>query len=120
MQRATSCTSCKYPGVRLSREYQECSGINLDVSSVGTASISVVIVLIYLIGVFYIDKGDGSIDINISMSLFAYTALPAIDTVTDLQYLISNEFASVTLFSSAMIFYFAPMFVFFLHPYIVF
>ena len=84
-------------------------------------SLSLSIVLIgsamYLVGVLYLRDKDGNFDLHASSGLFVYTVIPALDTITDLQYVLTATFASKEIFIAIMTFYFVPMMFFFYHLY---
>ena len=47
--------------------------------------------------------------------LFIYTEIPALDTITDFQYVFASTFANVQLFAAVLLFCLAPMMFLFHH-----
>ena len=115
-----ACEECPYPsstGYQHGTQnwFQYCEAYSWRISEALSLSVVFIGAVMYLTGVLYLRKEDGSFDFHASGGLFVYTFIPALDTITDLQYVLTSQFANVYVFSLVMFFYFVPMLFFFYH-----
>jgi len=96
---ANECLKCPYPFIRLSWEYDSCAAINLNVSDLMLLVVGSWITITYILGIFYMPNGDGMYtNTNVSLGLMSYTIFCSVDFVTDIQYVLTNDFANITVF----------------------
>ena len=113
------CTRCPYPMVSIPGTTDKCNYLNLMVSSSAIIAIVVPIFVLYLFGLSYIiaDKTKKVDSFKIYLGIFMLTFLPLVDIITDLLYILENDFYNPEIFAATLFFFFFPMTLFFKYLY---
>ena len=113
------CTRCPYPMVSVPGTTDKCKYLNLMVPSSAIIAIVVPIFVLYLFGLSYIiaDKKNRFDSVKIYLGIFMLTFLPLVDIITDLLYILENDFYNPRIFIASTFFFFFPMTLFFKYLY---
>jgi len=113
------CVRCPYPMVSIPGTTYGCNYVNLMIPKYTIIAIAAPIFVLYLFGLLYTmsDKKDKFDSFKIYLGIFMITFLPLLDLITDLIYILTNDFYNPAVFVVSVFFFVFPMTLFFKYLY---
>ena len=113
------CVRCPYPMLSMPGTTDKCVYVNLMIAKPTIIAIAVPLFVLYLFGLSYTtaEKTNKFDSIKIYFGIFLITFLPLIDLITDIIYILTNDFYNSEIFLFMLFFFIVPMILFFKYLY---